>query len=96
MKRGIIFGDRFAHSSTALRSSLPDRGANAEVVVVHVVGEVKVYYTKQNSGQGKGDIRDVHGYIPLSEIGDMLIRAMRNRIRRCEGNRICPCLPLSL
>ena len=38
----------------------------------------------------------MHGYIPLSEIGDMLIRAMRNRIRRCEGNRICPCWYIAL
>ena len=75
-------------------SSALDSGDSAGVVV-HVdmcvlvndfIGRAKV------TVQCKGEICDVHFiHTPLSEFGDVLIKTMMNRIRRCEGKRICAC-----
>ena len=45
----------------------------------------------KDEGQGEGEIADVGSFAyapPLQEFGAMLIRSMRNRSRRCKGNRI--------
>ena len=38
----------------------------------------------------------MQSYPPVAEFGDMLIMTMRNRIRRCEGKRICACWCIGL
>ena len=53
------------------------------------LGEGAVYDTRQSSNKSNGGIWDVHLYPPVTVFGNMLIRAMRNRIHRCEGKRIC-------
>ena len=35
-------------------------------------------------------------HAPLQEFGDMLIKSIWNRIKRCEGKRICACCWVAL
>ena len=45
-------------------------------------------------GSYEGEFAGVHA--PLQESGDMLIKSIRNRIKRSEDKRICACWYITL